>query len=273
MYDDDDAPPPERLPFLEDRPLQIKAGILGVVLLAAYLLIPFPWSNTVDAKAWTRTETAMVFVETQAQGWKEADNLAESLHRDPDESGGAELPGMENIRDCSTQVRTLKQVPTGSHMVCSSIGFGSILELRAGGGGGFSSGGSSGGSRGFSGGGGSYGGGSRSGGGSGGSSTPTVTCHSVTDYTSVPVYDDRCTYDTWVWTAQAVKQTSGTTDAPYWPELERPPHGRIVTAATYQITVQGRLLDVTETKFETLSIGDTVPVWRTQGFGVIALRN
>jgi hypothetical protein len=189
----------------------VVASVIALVLLVSMLVYGCSTRDvdgTVTERNWTRAVTVLNWGMVTRTGWREHDGLVETTHRDPP----GESSGIERIRSCSRDVRTHRQVATGSHVVCTTASIWSLIAhpaLAQSYGNGF---------------------GAAPSGGSGGAYsapsysapayTPTTTCNSVTDYTSVPVYDDHCTYDTWTWADGPTTSSHGSgSDSPQWPKV------------------------------------------------------
>jgi hypothetical protein len=217
---------------MDDRRI-VKVGA-AAGLLVTLLFVPGPHDEpgTVVYRDWERTVTVSDWRMRAEHGWRDGDALVEHAHVDPVDGTG-EQAGCENIRDCSREIRTWERVPAGSHEVCVTSDRRGLVDLlvptaeaRAGGGQSFSAPRSS-----YS-----PSSGYRPSGGSG-YHVPTTHCHSVTDYTSVPVYDDRCTYDTWAWEPEAPVTASGSWEPPMWPAVEAGMLQKTTRRERYRVTV------------------------------------
>lgn len=270
----DDCPAP---PYRKENNGQIVLGaICGAGILGACSLI---WafsthdvSGQISDRTWTRSVTVENWAETTTSGWREANHLREVSHSNPP----AEFAGMENIRNCVTQQRTTRQVVSGSHQVCSDAeqinDGGEILDL-------FISP--------------SFASSFHNGYGTRSHSSPSRSnsyhsspssshsysppkphvpvCHSVTDYRSVPVYDDRCSYDTWAWSDGQTMTLTGTDD-PRWPVVALGNLQKLRMAETYSITVAyGN--NVTSQSLDSVSFGSwkvgEVAVVSVDHFGIV----
>lgn len=239
----------------------ICAGAVCLLWIVAWAFVAFPESGTLTAKTWKREVNVLAWRKQVKQGWRDEDHLAQRAHKDPP----GESAGMENIRDCDRRVRTTRQVPSGSHMVCSSILGVFPSQTRAGGGHGFSSGGSHPASHPSS--------SSRSSGSSSTHpSTPhTPTCRSVTDYRTEPVYDDFCTYDTWEWgVIRSRTATHETGKPPYWPEIDAPipPLEKLTREESYGLVFGDRTMVVALSEFESWKLGQEATLYVSGWYGV-----
>lgn len=237
----------------------IAACLLWIIIWA---FVAFPESGTLTAKTWKREVSVLAWRQQVKQGWRDEDHLAQRAHKDPP----GESAGMENIRDCDRRVRTTRQVPDGSHMVCSSILGVFPVQSRAGGGQGFSGGGGS---------------GSYSSPSSQPSSYPssssqpsaprTPTCRSVTDYRTEPVYDDFCTYDTWEWgVIRSRTATHETGKPPYWPEIDAPvpPLEKLTREENYGLVFGERTMAVALSELDNWTVGQEATLYVSGWYGV-----
>lgn len=233
------------------RRMVVVGGALSfVLLLVAFLVWGFRShqdTGTVIARSWARAVTVQTWTQTTKSGWRDHERLVETPHADPP----GERAGTENIRGCQRKVRTTHREVTGSHRVCTTgasdwvnIG-GRLVDLVVSP---------------------AEAGNFHNGFGSRPTSSPTVRpsaprsspsaprtssparpavhtpttrCTTVTDYRSVDDYDDRCTFDVWVWTDGAtLTKTGKDAEAPAWPAVSPNAMQRLRRSESYVVTLQ-----------------------------------
>ncbi len=218
-----DAPPPPPPPAPKGS--SRKWLYVGLVLLAVFMC--FFWgSRTHDvtgkvvATEWTRTVHRESFQRVSKTGWR--DELSTTSPRMP-VNGQGEVPGVENIRDCTRRQRGTRQVADGTERVCETktrkqqcgteekctrqkLGNGYMKEVCE--------------------------------------DVPKYCdesyedCHTQTRYRSEPVYDLSCTYDTYAWKEVDVRQQSGNDSSPRWPELSPGRFDRLRREEKYLVRIQ-----------------------------------
>lgn len=229
-----DATPPEAPP--QNAVPRWGFAVGGAALAALLCLLAWGFSShkveaEVTARTWERSATVLTWGASTATGWLQHDHLVETPHVDPTEGRG-ERAGVENIRNCTTEVHHTDRVRTGSHEVCTvsdarPLWLYTIPAAEA------ESHGNGFGTRSSS---------SRSSSHSSPSSRPSVHvptrhCTTVTDYASVPRFDERCTYTTWTWARGTPVVKSGLGDSePSWPEPNVGALQKVARDDTYTVT-------------------------------------
>jgi hypothetical protein len=266
-------------------------GALGLAGVAVIGLVVWGFQShdeagTVTAKAWTRQSEVQAWTKGTGTGWQEFDRLTEKQHIDP-VGGTGEVAGMENIRDCTREQRTTKQVRTGSHQECHTASIDLLQSLVPTAEAGTTSHGNGFGSRPSSrptssprsspsrptsspr----SSGSGSRS---SPAPHVPVTVCHSVDDYVSVPVYDYKCQYDTWRWqTSYSKTETGAGASVPKWPDIHLLDLQRELRQDRYSVTFTSTtdadhtIIQNGEAAFSLWSFGDSV-VLTVTNFGTVS---
>lgn len=203
------------------------AGCLLVLLLGCGGFGVLGWwgqqthavTGEVVERSWRREVKMEHFTRVKEQGWR--DELRATPARMPVDGRG-ELPGVSNVRDCKRAQRGTREVADGTERVCTTksrrVRCGS--EERC----------------------------SRQDLGNGYAkevcedvpkycSEDYRDCEDRTRYRTVPVYADRCTYDTWRWEAGVKRELRGADDPPRWPDVAVGPLDRATRTEAYQVTL------------------------------------